>query len=107
MRVFLFGAGDRTTTRFARCISSADQSPFTAFRLLGCHLSNRGSSLWRWRRKPPQSRLGLWGVVPVTGLEPVRSCLQGILSPWCLPFHHTGRCSAYSITDSIQRQEKA
>ena len=29
-------------------------------------------------------------VVPVTGLEPVRRNLQGILSPWCLPFHHTG-----------------
>ena len=29
-------------------------------------------------------------LVPVTGLEPVRSCPQGILSPWCLPFHHTG-----------------
>ena len=29
-------------------------------------------------------------VVPVTGLEPVRGCPQGILSPWCLPFHHTG-----------------
>ena len=31
-------------------------------------------------------------VVPVTGLEPVRRNLQGILSPWCLPFHHTGWC---------------
>lgn len=30
--------------------------------------------------------------MPVTGLEPVRGCPQGILSPWCLPFHHTGRC---------------
>ena len=29
-------------------------------------------------------------VVPVTGLEPVRDRSQGILSPWCLPFHHTG-----------------
>ena len=24
-------------------------------------------------------------MVPLTGLEPVRSCDQGILSPWCLP----------------------
>ena len=31
-------------------------------------------------------------LVPVTGLEPVRGCPQGILSPWCLPFHHTGVC---------------
>ena len=29
-------------------------------------------------------------LVPLTGLEPVRSCDQGILSPWCLPFHHSG-----------------
>ncbi len=29
-------------------------------------------------------------MVPVTGLEPVRCCQRGILSPLCLPFHHTG-----------------
>ena len=29
-------------------------------------------------------------VVPLTGLEPVRSCPQRILSPRCLPFHHNG-----------------
>ena len=29
-------------------------------------------------------------VVPENGLEPSRSCLQGILSPRCLPFHHSG-----------------
>ena len=29
-------------------------------------------------------------LVPVTGLEPVRCCQRGILSPLCLPFHHTG-----------------
>ena len=29
-------------------------------------------------------------LVPVTGLEPVRGRPQGILSPWCLPFHHAG-----------------
>ena len=33
-------------------------------------------------------------VVPLTGLEPVRSCPQRILSPRCLPFHHNG---IYSI----------
>ena len=34
-----------------------------------------------------------WGIpflVPLTGLEPVRSCPQRILSPRCLPFHHSG-----------------
>ena len=30
-----------------------------------------------------QIRVGV--MVPLTGLEPVRSCDQGILSPWCLP----------------------
>ena len=33
-------------------------------------------------------------VVPVTGLEPVQYCYRGILSPLCLPFHHTGSLSA-------------
>ena len=34
-----------------------------------------------------------WGIpflVPLTGLEPVRSRPQRILSPRCLPFHHSG-----------------
>ena len=30
------------------------------------------------------------GLVPVTGLEPVRYCYREILSLLCLPFHHTG-----------------
>ena len=34
------------------------------------------------RRLYPNHRFYL---VPVTGLEPVRPCGQGILSPWCLP----------------------
>ncbi len=29
-------------------------------------------------------------MVPVTGLEPVQYHYRGILSPLCLPFHHTG-----------------
>ena len=32
----------------------------------------------------------LTGLVPVTGLEPVRYCYREILSLLCLPFHHTG-----------------
>ena len=37
-------------------------------------------------------RLGSYysGLVPLAGLEPARSCLRGILSPLCLPFHHSG-----------------
>ena len=31
-------------------------------------------------------------LVPVAGLEPARDRSQGILSPRCLPFHHTGMC---------------
>ena len=29
-------------------------------------------------------------LVPVAGLEPARLLGRGILSPLCLPFHHTG-----------------
>ena len=29
-------------------------------------------------------------VVPVAGVEPARLLGRGILSPLCLPFHHTG-----------------
>ena len=29
-------------------------------------------------------------LVPEIGLEPIRSCPRGILSPLCLPFHHFG-----------------
>ena len=34
---------------------------------------------------------GLFRMVPVTGLEPVRCRQRWILSPLRLPFHHTGR----------------
>ena len=40
----------------------------------------------------PIENQGLWAVVPVTGLEPVRCRQRWILSPLRLPFHHTGRC---------------
>ena len=30
------------------------------------------------------------GLVPKIGLEPIRSCPRRILSPLCLPFHHSG-----------------
>ena len=44
----------------------------------------------RAAKKGENSNRILSFLVPVTGLEPVRDCSQGILSPWCLPFHHTG-----------------
>lgn len=37
-----------------------------------------------------QTQTGLLFLVPGTGLEPARYCYQGILSPRCLPFHHSG-----------------
>ena len=39
-------------------------------------------------------------LVPVAGLEPARDRSQGILSPRCLPFHHTGvpqQCTTCSL----------
>ena len=38
--------------------------------------------------------------MPGAGLEPARSCPQGILSPQCLPFHHLGRLCALNIANS-------
>ena len=35
-------------------------------------------------------------VVPVAGVEPARLLCRGILSPLCLPFHHTGRWEYFS-----------
>ena len=42
-------------------------------------------------------------VVPVTGLEPVRGRPQGILSPWCLPFHHTGVWLSFTVSPRAPR----
>ncbi len=52
----------------------------------------RRSQRIRSFRRPGGSgvQLASSDVVPVAGLEPARDCSQGILSPRCLPFHHTG-----------------
>ena len=53
------------------------------------------------RTRPRLGRTGsdYIGLVPVTGLEPVRHRWRWILSPLRLPFHHTGRCvSFFSIS---------
>ena len=47
---------------------------------------------WDPRYQEWHPLMGVPFLVPVTGLEPVRGCPQGLLSPWCLPVHHTGRC---------------
>ena len=45
-------------------------------------------------------------LVPVTGLEPVRDRSQGILSPWCLPFHHTGAANTmYHAPEEVSRKK--
>ena len=43
-------------------------------------------------KKPPRlaGSKSYKGMVPETGLEPVWSCLRGILSPLRLPFRHSG-----------------
>ncbi len=42
-------------------------------------------------------------VVPVAGVEPARLLCRGILSPLCLPFHHTGG-QGYFSTEWAVRQ---
>ena len=37
-----------------------------------------------------EAKASLLVLVPENGLEPSRGCPQGILSPRCLPFHHSG-----------------
>ena len=57
------------------------------------------------RTRLPQGRSGsdYIGLVPVTGLEPVRHRWRWILSPLRLPFHHTGRKEAGKLPDSFYR----
>ena len=45
----------------------------------------------------PTGCRAVFEVVPVTGLEPVRMLLRGILSPLRLPFRHTGNCGYCTI----------
>ena len=51
---------------------------------------------------------GLFHMVPVTGLEPVRCRQRWILSPLRLPIHHTGRCldSIHQVLGNIKRKIK-
>jgi hypothetical protein len=44
------------------------------------------------------------GLVPVAGLEPARRKHQRILSPPCLPFHHTGKKLVYFIIVQLNCQ---
>ena len=78
------GAGDRTRLHYGVGVvqppprDSPQECPI-----------QMGSSPPRYQ----ESRYPVWVsafLVPLTGLEPVRSRLQRILSPRCLPFHHSG-----------------
>ncbi len=59
-----------------------------------CHLTRKALSIRKRkiRTRLPLGKLGsdYIGLVPVTGLEPVRCRQRWILSPLRLPFHHTG-----------------
>jgi hypothetical protein len=45
-----------------------------------------------------------FGLVPLTGLEPVRYCYRGILSPMCLPIPPQRRLLAYHTAVWRRRQ---
>ena len=47
-------------------------------------------------------------LVPVTGLEPVRCCQQGILSPWCLPIppHRQLTRLLYHLKKSVSSERR-
>ena len=44
-------------------------------------------------------------MVPLTGLEPVRHFCQRILSPRCLPFHHSGMMESRAGTDGWESNQ--
>ena len=83
--VFLFGAADR--------IEEIKVLPPSRPAASGCppdtHIFDRSSPA-ALDAKKEYPRWGIPFLVPLTGLEPVRSCPQRILSPRCLPFHHNG-----------------
>ena len=56
------------------------------------------------RTRPPQGRTGsdYIGLVPLTGLEPVRILLRGILSPLCLPIPPQRRADSKIYLPMIQ-----
>ena len=64
------------------------------------HQFERSGLITGTRKSAPRGALFL---VPVTGLEPVRGRPQGILSPWCLPFHHTGLWPALTVPPGTAR----
>ena len=59
------------------------------------------------QNSPKTENLGLFHMVPVIGLEPIRCRQRWILSPLRLPFHHTGLCAyiVYYILCEIARKK--
>ena len=66
-------------------------------------LSEADKTAPKVRHQKAGTLLGARFLVPVTGLEPVRGRPQGILSPWCLPFHHTGLWPALTVPPGTAR----
>ena len=54
--------------------------------------------LWKKEKRDAYTSLFL---VPLTGLEPVRILLRGILSPLCLPIPPQRRCFYYTTRSAI------
>ena len=54
--------------------------------------------LWKKEKRAAYTSLFL---VPLTGLEPVRILLRGILSPLCLPIPPQRRCFYYTTRSAI------
>ena len=78
-------------------------SPPDCFLRLASRRPVRARPLRKISRSPDGLREIL---VPVAGLEPARLLRRGILSPLCLPFHHTGKRLLYTTTNAGPRQEK-
>ena len=79
-------------------LASATQTAPTIAAQLPCH-----------RSKPPSQVQNIYGMVPGTGVEPVRCYHRGILSPLRLPISPPGhRCGVRNSTgiDAILKKEK-
>ena len=66
------------------------QTPIISKHSPAIPLAGRRMLSWRMSRQQTQAHLLPLLLVPVAGLEPARLLQRGILSPICLPFHHTG-----------------
>ena len=84
------GAGDRTRVHYGAPGGNAGWQQSTGL----LHLHGFEPVAYTKIKKEPAGSFFI--LVPLTGLEPVRSCPQRILSPRCLPFHHSGGFAYFS-----------